>query len=262
LGGAANDLRKVSPVAASASYLVHLRAAWNHLHPKDQLERQELVLTVSASFDDAARALTLEAARDAGLPQLHLLEEPQAALYDWLFRHRNTLAKDLANARLVLVCDVGGGTTDLSLVRVEMQGGEPRLERFAVGRHLMRGGDNMDLALAHLAESKLDAATDGAAARLSAGQLSQLVERCRAAKERLLAADAPASATVTLLGAGSRLIGGARSLELGRDEVERIVVDGFFPQVPAGELPRRGHCSLWTGNVSKVRQLLPPTLCA
>src|SRR5204862_6796801 len=119
---------------------------------------------------------------------------------------------------------------DLSLVRVDRDGAEPRLERIAVGRHLMLGGDNMDLALAHLAEARLDPAAAGTAARLSAGQLSQLVERCRAAKERLLAADAPARAQVTLLGAGARLIGGARSVTLGREEVERIVVDGFFPQ--------------------------------
>ena len=241
--GAAADVPKVSPVDASASYLAHLRAAWNHRFPQALLEHQELVLTVPASFDDAARALTLAAARDAGLPVLRLLEEPQAALYDWLLRHRNALARELANTRLVLVCDVGGGTTDLSLVRVERHGTEPRLERIAVGRHLMLGGDNMDLALAHLAESKLDAAAGAAGPRLSAGQLSQLLERCRAAKEQLLAADAPASAPVTLLGAGSRLVGGARSVELGRDEVERIVVNGFFPQVAASELPRRERAS-------------------
>ncbi|SEB24353.1 Hsp70 family protein [Variovorax sp. YR216] len=243
--GAAADVPKVSPVAASASYLAHLRSAWNHRFPQALLEHQELVLTVPASFDDAARALTLEAARDAGLPVLRLLEEPQAALYDWLFRQRNSLAEALAGTQLVLVCDVGGGTTDLSLVRVDQHGTEPRLERIAVGRHLMLGGDNMDLALAHLAESRLNAAAvdAGAAARLSTGQLSQLVERCRAAKERLLAADAPASAPVTLLGAGARLIGAARSVVLERDEVERIVVDGFFPQVAAGDLPRRERAS-------------------
>ncbi|HUD33191.1 MAG TPA: Hsp70 family protein, partial [Variovorax sp.] len=235
--GAADDVPRVSPVQASASYLAHLRAAWNHRHPDAPLEDQEVVLTVPASFDDAARALTVEAARDAGLPRLRLLEEPQAALYDWLFRHRDTLAEALAGARLVLVCDVGGGTTDLSLVRVDHEDGAlPRLERIAVGRHLMLGGDNMDLALAHLAESRLPGATD---ARLSAGQLGQLVERCRDAKERLLAADAPASAQVTLLGAGSRLIGAARSATLERAEVERIVVDGFFPRGSADEGPRR-----------------------
>ncbi|WP_213956617.1 Hsp70 family protein [Variovorax sp. dw_954] len=242
--GAAAEVPKVSPVEASASYLAHLRAAWNHRFPQALLEHQELVLTVPASFDDAARAFTLAAATDAGLPRLRLLEEPQAALYDWLFRHRLSLADELADARLVLVCDVGGGTTDLSLVRVEREAsGEPRFERIAVGSHLMLGGDNMDLALAHLAESRLQAPAGERPARLPAGQFAQLVERCRAAKERLLAAGAPDSAQVTLLGSGARLVGGARSVTLGREEVERLVLDGFFPQVPAGELPRRERAS-------------------
>jgi len=242
--GSAAEVPKVSPVAASASCLAHVRAAWNHRHPEHPLEQQELVLTVPASFDDVARGLTLEAARAAGLPALRLLEEPQAALYDWLFRHRQTLAADLADTRLVLVCDVGGGTTDLSLVRVELKDGEPRLERFAVGRHLMLGGDNMDLALAHRAEAKLADLPGGSdAPRLSPGHWSQLVERCRAAKEQLLADDAPAQATVTLLGGGARLIGGARSVVLTRDEVEKIVVDGFFPPGAADELPRRERAS-------------------
>jgi len=236
--GAPAEVPKVSPVAASASYLAHVRAAWNHRHPAQPLEQQELVLTVPASFDDAARTLTLQAAQEAGLGKLRLLEEPQAALYDWLFRHRRTLREDLADTRLVLVCDVGGGTTDLSLVRVGLRDGEPVLERFAVGRHLMLGGDNMDLALAHQAEARL-----GPASPLQAGQLALLVERCRAAKERLLAIDAPRSASITLLGGGSRLIGGARSVEFTRDEVLALLVDGFFPQGPADEGPRRERAS-------------------
>ncbi|MDM0117268.1 Hsp70 family protein [Variovorax sp. J22R133] len=241
--GAPAEVPKVSPVQASASYLSHVRAAWNLRFPQAPLEHQELVLTVPASFDDAARTLSLAAASDAGLPRLRLLEEPQAALYDWLFRHRLLLATELTQARLVLVCDVGGGTTDLSLVRADWEGTEPRFERIAVGRHLMLGGDNMDLALAHLAETRLHAAAGEGAARLTPGQFSQLVERCRAAKEKLLGANAPDSAQVTLLGSGSRLIGGARSVTLGRDEVERIVLDGFFPQVGASELPRRERAS-------------------
>ncbi|AMO24417.1 Hsp70 family protein [Ramlibacter solisilvae] len=235
--GASREVAGISPVAASASFLAHVRAAWNHRMPQAPLEAQELVLTVPASFDDVARALTLEAARGAGLPTLRLLEEPQAALYDWLFRHRAALSAELADTRLVLVCDVGGGTTDLSLVRVEMRGGEPRLERVAVGRHLMLGGDNMDLALAHCAEGKLAAAAGGQ--RLAPGALPSLIERCRAAKERLLAREAMESVAVTLLGTGSRLVGGARTVDLGRDEAERIVIDGFFPRVAADELPRR-----------------------
>src|SRR6201996_5768130 len=179
--GTGDDIDKVSPVTASASYLAHVRSAWNHRFPHAPLEQQDVVLTVPASFDDGARALTLEAARMAHLPKLRLLEEPQAAFYDWLFRHRSTLASDLADTRLVLICDVGGGTTDFTLIKVQMQDGQPQLTRIGVGNHLMLGGDNMDLALAHLAESRLSTPQS----RLSAASLSQLVERCRAAKGQL-----------------------------------------------------------------------------
>jgi molecular chaperone DnaK (HSP70) len=225
--GAADDVARISPVAASASYLAHLRAAWNTRFPAAPLERQQVVLTIPASFDEGARALTLQAARMAGLPSLRLLEEPQAALYDWLYRHRPALAQELAEARLVLVADVGGGTTDFTLVKVEMAGGAPQLTRIGVGNHLILGGDNMDLALAHLAEQALGAGD--APQRLSAARLAQLTERCRAAKETLLAADAPQQVSVTLLGAGSKLVGGSRSFTMRREEVERVVLDGFFP---------------------------------
>ena len=233
--GAPEDVPKVSPVAASASYLRYVRYAWNARFPNSPLERQDLVLTVPASFDEGARALTLRAAQDAGLPHLRLLEEPQAVFYDWLLRHRATLGQELAQTRLVLVCDVGGGTTDLSLIQVQMEGGEPRLTRVGVGNHLMLGGDNMDLALAHVVESRLAAQDQPGAPRLSASQLAQLMERCRAAKEQLLAANAPEQTTVTLLGSGSRLIGGSRSVTLTRPEVEQLIVDGFFPMVPPSD---------------------------
>jgi molecular chaperone DnaK (HSP70) len=238
--GAADDVRKVSPVEASASYLAHVRAAWNQRFPDAPLDRQDVVLTVPASFDEGARALTVEAARMAGLPNLRLLEEPQAAFYDWLFHHRERLASELADTRLVLICDVGGGTTDLTLIEVSLRDGEPRLTRIGVGNHLMLGGDNMDLALAHLVEARLPGANQaGERARLSAASLSQLVERCRAAKEQLLGPQAPDSASITLLGAGSMLIGGARTAQVTREEVERIIVDGFFPAVASHERPGR-----------------------
>lgn len=228
--GAGDDVLKVSPVEASASYLAHVRAAWNWRFPEYPLERQDIVLTVPASFDEGARVLTLKAASDAGLPQLRLLEEPQAAFYDWMFRHRRQLAAELAQTRLILVCDVGGGTTDLSLIRVEMQHGQPQLTRIGVGKHLMLGGDNMDLVLARTVEARMTAGSGEAAdRRLSAARLSQLLERCRAAKEQLLADKGPDSFLVTLLGSGSRLIGGAHSVELTREEVEHAIVDGFFP---------------------------------
>jgi hypothetical protein len=244
--GAGPEIPKVSPVAASASYLAHLRAAWNTRFAQDPLERQQIVLTIPASFDEGARALTLEAARLAGLPQLRLLEEPQAALYDWLYRHRATLAAELAATRLVLVADVGGGTTDFSLVKVELAGGEPKLTRIGVGNHLILGGDNMDLALAHLIEARLGPQDGGAdaRARLSAGRLAQLTERCRAAKEQLLAADAPEQVPITLLGAGARLVGASRSAMLLREDVERIVLDGFFPPNPEQEPARRARAAL------------------
>jgi molecular chaperone DnaK (HSP70) len=238
--GAPDEIGKVSPLTASASYLAHVRAAWNAHFPHARLETQDVVLTVPASFDDGARALTLEAARMAGLPQLRLLEEPQAAFYDWLFQHRATLDSELAQTRLVLICDVGGGTTDLTLIKVELKDGEPELTRIGVGNHLMLGGDNMDLALAHLVEARLTTSS----ARLSAGSLSQLVERCRAAKEQLLGANAPESMSITLLGAGSRMIGGARSVEVTRREVEQIIVDGFFPLVASSDRPRRSRSAI------------------
>ncbi|WP_174825292.1 Hsp70 family protein [Paraburkholderia madseniana] len=236
--GAADDVRKVSPVEASASYLAHVRAAWNQRFPDAPLEAQDIVLTVPASFDEGARALTVEAARMAGLPTLRLLEEPQAAFYDWLFHHRESLATELADTRLVLICDVGGGTTDLTLIEVRMRDGEPELTRIGVGNHLMLGGDNMDLALAHRVEARLPQAGNERT-RLSAASLSQLVERCRGAKEQLLGPDAPESASITLLGAGSKLIGGARTAQVTREEVEQIIVDGFFPAVASNERPGR-----------------------
>ncbi len=229
--GAEEGISKVSPVGASAAYLAHVRAAWQHRFPKAPLEEQQLILTVPASFDEAARALTLAAARQAGLPNLRLLEEPQAAVYDWLFRHREALGTELAATRLLLVCDIGGGTTDLTLIQVAIRDGEPQLTRIGVGDHLMLGGDNMDLALAHLVEGRLSTGES----RLSAARFSQLVARCRQAKEQLLATDAPASTQLTLLGGGSRLIGGARTVELSRDEVARLLIDGFFPRASLDE---------------------------
>jgi len=238
--GAGEDVVKVSPVAASASYLAHVRAAWETRFPDAPLAEQDIVLTVPASFDEGARAFTVEAARLAGLPRLRLLEEPQAAFHDWLFRHRHQLADELAGSRLVLVCDVGGGTTDLTLVQVEGgEGGTPRLTRIGVGDHLMLGGDNMDLALAHLVEQRL-----GGTERLSAARFAQLVQRCRAAKEQLLAADGPAQLSVTLLGEGARLVGAARSAVLTRAELESLVVDGFLPVEAPGQPPQRRRAAI------------------
>jgi molecular chaperone DnaK (HSP70) len=228
--GAGEGVARVSPLHASASYLAHVRAAWDHAFPREPLARQEVILTVPASFDEAARTLTREAARLAGLGPVRLLEEPQAAFYDWLFRHRDGIEQALGGTALALVCDVGGGTTDLTLIAAR----EGKLRRVAVGEHLMLGGDNMDLGLARLVEGRL-----GGAAPLSSARLSQLVEQCRRAKERLLSGEPPEAVNVTLLGGGARLVGGARSAELRRREVTELVVDGFFPRAQADERPRR-----------------------
>jgi molecular chaperone DnaK (HSP70) len=224
--GAAEGVPKISPVSASESYLAHVRASWDAAHPKHPLAEQEVVLTVPASFDEAARALTLHAATRSGLARVRLLEEPQAAFYDWLDRHRDTLSEDLSGVRLALVVDVGGGTTDLTLVHVALRESGPRLTRIAVGEHLMLGGDNMDMTLARAAEGAL---LSGEGERLPAARFSQLVEQCRAVKERLLAEDAPEQASVSVLGTGSKLIGGTRTTSLTRARVHELLVDGFMP---------------------------------
>ncbi len=231
--GSSDDVEKISPLDASASYLKHVRQVWNHKFPNALLENQHIVITVPASFDEGARSLTLEAAHSAGLKKIHLLEEPQAVCYDWLRRHHDQLKTTLDDIKLLLVCDVGGGTTDLTLIKIEATKDEPKLSRIGVGDHLMLGGDNIDLALAHLAESRLN--TDNK--KLSAANLSHLLEQCRIAKERLLAEDAPEQLNVTLLGGGSKLIGGTRSVSLTREEVKNIALDGFFPLSKLNELP-------------------------
>jgi molecular chaperone DnaK (HSP70) len=233
--GSSEEVSKVSPINASASYLAHIRTVWRHKFPDAPLEKQNIVITVPASFDEAARSLTLEAAQIAGLDNVRLLEEPQAVCYEWLRRNAGNIKQALTNVQLLLVCDVGGGTTDLTLIKVEHGGPEPKLTRVAVGDHLMLGGDNIDLALAHLAENRL---THGEK-RLSAADLSQLIEQGRLAKERLLAEDAPDHINVTLLGGGSRLIGGARSVSLTKEEVRAIALDGFFPLSGIDDLPDR-----------------------
>ena len=233
--GGADDVPRISPVDAAARLLAHVRRAWDADHPGAPLSEQDVVLTVPASFDEVARELSIEAARRAGLAP-KLLEEPQAAFYDWMV-HAGAggvagLLEATAGRALVLVVDVGGGTTDLSLVRVE---GATRVARVAVGPHLLLGGDNMDLTLAHGCEPRL--VGDGAA--LDAARFAQLVAACRAAKEILLGSAPPDGVPVTVLTAGASLVGGARTTRLERDEVERAVLDGFFPVVAADARPLR-----------------------
>ena len=232
--------QRVSPVQASAAYLAHLRRAWDHLRARGDealaLEAQDLVVTVPASFGEVARQLTAEAAREAGLPRVHLVEEPQAAFYAWLAGQGPDIDRELERLNLILVVDVGGGTTDLTLIRVRRVDGEPELERVAVGEHLMLGGDNMDLALAALVESRLGSS----ASRLDGRRWQALRQSCRLARESLLSGEGPETASVVIPGRGSALIGGQLRVELARQDVIDAVLDGFFPAVgPDAEVVRR-----------------------
>ncbi|EHK0034197.1 hsp70 family protein [Vibrio parahaemolyticus] len=228
----AQDVDKVSPVIASASYLNHIRQAWNYRHPSNKLEDQDVVVTVPASFDETARKLTLEAAELAGLKKIVLLEEPQAVCYDWYARHQKTAADELKDLPLILVCDVGGGTTDLSLIEAKFTHDDLALDRIGVGEHLMLGGDNLDLALAHLAESRFSQNK-----KLTAASLTKLIQQTRKAKENLLSTSAPDEVKITMLGSGSKLLGGTKSIALSKQEVHQIALDGFFPLSDFSEVP-------------------------
>lgn len=234
--GGLDTAPRLSPVEAAERLLRHIASAWDAAHPGAPLSEQDCTITVPASFDEAARALTVEAARRAGIPRPYLLEEPQAAFYDFAWTHRKRLAEELRGARLILVIDVGGGTTDLSLIQAAPGVDEPELRRIAVGEHLMLGGDNMDIALARIAEGRLCAG----GRRLSAIQWSQLVHAAREAKETLLAERGPERHGIAVAGGGSRLIGDTLSCHLEREEVRACVLDGFFPACSATEPLRRG----------------------
>jgi molecular chaperone DnaK (HSP70) len=241
--GSPPEVRKVSPVDASAAYLKHIRDSWNAVVAKDdatrRLEQQEVVLTVPASFDEAARELTVEAVKEAGLASVTLLEEPQAAFYCWIVSHQDRWQREVRAGELILVCDIGGGTTDFSLITVVETPTGPGFRRVAVGDHLMLGGDNIDLALAHQVEKKLGGV------RLDTEQWSALRFACRSAKEKLLGEQRASVERwpVTIAGRGSRIIGGSIQSELSRDEVEAVALDGFFPRVGRGEEPQRGSRS-------------------
>ncbi|MGC4001768.1 MAG: Hsp70 family protein [Pirellulales bacterium] len=224
---AGDDVAKLSPVIASQRYLEHLIAAWNAAFPDAPFAAQHITLTVPAGFDAGARELTREAALAAGLPEdFTLLEEPQAAVYAWLASVGDAWRKQLTPGDTLLVCDVGGGTTDLTLIGVESENGELALRRLAVGPHLLVGGDNMDLALAfHVAEKLRTEGTE-----LDPWQSISLWHACRAAKERLLRNDGPIEDNVTILSRGRRLIGGSKTVPLSRDDVAALLLDGFFPQ--------------------------------
>ncbi|HZD47496.1 MAG TPA: Hsp70 family protein [Silvibacterium sp.] len=236
---APEEVRKVSPVEASAQFLQHLRTVWDSGpaagQPELALAEQDVLLTVPASFDEEARELTRRAAEQAGLQHVTLLEEPQAAFYAWLESQGDTWRSRIKVGDLVLVCDVGGGTTDFSLITVSEENGELTLKRVAVGDHILLGGDNMDLALARLLQQRLEASGN----RVDTWQLHGLWHQCRMAKEKLFASAKTQSAPVTLLGKGTKLIGGTIKTELTRDDLDQILVKGFFPEVASSELPAR-----------------------
>lgn len=240
------DVARISPVEVSARYLRHLVETWNHVMARDRedyrLEKQAVVLTVPASFDEVARNLTVEAARKAGLENLTLLEEPQAAFYCWLASHAPASggrqppeATFIKPGHRCLVVDVGGGTSDFSLIQAVEQQGEIGFVRQAVGDHLLLGGDNMDLALAKEVEKRLPGA-----GRLDAAQYGMLTQACRLAKETLLGANPPTSFTVTVVGRGRQVVGGTQHTHLTPAEVRQILFEGFFPQVSADSEPQRG----------------------
>jgi hypothetical protein len=233
------DVPRISPVEASTRFLRHMAQAWNFAmaakDPAHRLERQHVVLTVPASFDDMARTLTVEAARQAGIENLTLLEEPQAAFYCWLAAHSAKEAARIRPGDCCLVVDVGGGTSDFSLIQAVEQEGELGFVRQAVGDHLLLGGDNMDLALAKVVETKLPAA-----GRLDATQYGMLTQACRQAKEGLLGADASGTFAITVMGRGRQVIGGSLKTTLSADDVRKAVVEGFFPPVPYDAEPQRG----------------------
>jgi len=231
---------KISPVTATRRYLEHIIATWEQAFPDAPLADQLIVLTVPASFDAAARDLTREAALAAGLPcSLLLLEEPQAAVYAWLDSLGNRWRRSLQLNDMLLVCDVGGGTSDFTLVKVAEEHGELILQREAVGNHLLVGGDNMDLALAYQA-----AETFGhKGVKLDPWQSVSLWHSCRAAKEALLGAEGPNSHTISVLGRGTKLIGGTVSIEMKRKQALEALVDGFFPQCAIGDRPLRRRAS-------------------
>jgi molecular chaperone DnaK (HSP70) len=225
---------KISPVAASRAYLEHLREAWNSKMRQTPFEEQQILVTVPASFDAVARELTQHAAEQAGYRNVVFLEEPQAAFYSWIEQNPNW-REQVGVGDLILVVDIGGGTTDFTLIKVTESDGELALERVAVGEHILLGGDNMDLALARTVEANLA----GKGTKLDAGQLNALWQQCRVAKEKLLEADASvAEHPVTILGRGTGLVGGTIKSSLTREDLNRVLLEGFFPAVASTDMPQ------------------------
>ncbi|WP_299691400.1 Hsp70 family protein [uncultured Vibrio sp.] len=231
--GSPEEVEKVSPLKTTELYLEHLKDAWNHANPEHKLADQDVTITVPASFDPAARDLTAEAARNVGFTHLTLLEEPQAALYSWIDNSNDTWRDEVNVGDIVLVVDIGGGTTDLSLVEVTQDDGNLSLNRIAVGEHILLGGDNMDLALAYRLKMKL--AQEGK--ELAPWQVQAMTHACRDAKEALLNDAELQSVPIVVPSRGSKLLGATLKTELTQQEVQQTLVDGFFPKVAVTEHP-------------------------
>ncbi len=236
--GGVEELHKMSPLEVSAQYLMHVRNSWDYLmardNPEYRLEKQDVLLTVPASFDAAARDLTVQSAERAGLSGFKLLEEPQAAFYAWIESTKDRWRKQVKVGDIILVCDVGGGTTDLSLIAVSEENGELVLKRIAVGEHILLGGDNMDLTLAYTVQQRLAKENT----RLDNWQMRGLWHSCRAAKENLLQERSKKSQPVVILGRGKGVVGGTIRTELTAEEVKKVLVDGFFPACASTDRPQ------------------------
>ncbi len=230
---APEEVQRVSPLEASIRYLSHLKAAWDQQHPEAPLAQQDVTVTIPASFDPAARELTAEAAQAAGFSHLTVLEEPQAALYSWIERSNGEWRKQVRQGDIILVVDVGGGTTDLSLMAVLERDGNLELQRVAVGEHILLGGDNMDLALAYGVARKL--AAEGK--QLDPWQTRALAHACRSAKETLFSDTSVMAVPVVVPSRGSKLIGGSIRTEVTRQELEQTLLEGFFPSAAASDQP-------------------------
>ena len=231
------DVTRVSPLDASTRYLSHIRAAWEHTFGDAAIAEQTVVLTVPASFDAAARELTQQAAERAGLRNPVLLEEPQAALYAWIERMGESFRKEISVGDVILVVDLGGGTTDFSLISVTDEDGDLQLTRLAVGDHILLGGDNMDLTLAHTLNQQLMEAGK----KLDAWQFNSLIYACREAKEKLFASSRMEKAPISIVSRGSALVGGTIKTELRREQLEQVLTEGFFPRTEVTELPQTGR---------------------
>ena len=230
---APEEVERISPFQATTAYLQHIRDAWQTLHPSSPLDKQDLVITVPASFDPAARELTVEAARVVGLEQAILLEEPQAALYSWIEKNQSNWRSQVTCGDIILVIDVGGGTTDLSLIAVTEKEGNLELIRVAVGDHILLGGDNMDLALAYTVKAKLE--KEGK--RIEPWQLQALTHSCRDAKEKIFNNATVDTIPIVVASRGSSLMSGNLRTELTREEVTNVLVEGFFPKVAITDRP-------------------------